>query len=76
MKRRRQEAKPTCEEVHDGGGQGPGDREWNGDLDYGTGELETGGTGEKVWSGIGGLEWGGRLALLDARGEGHVEVLG
>lgn len=52
-----------CEEVHDGGGQGPGDREWNDDSD-GTGQLDLSGTGE--------LGLGGRLALLDA----HVEALG
>ena len=46
MKGRREKAKPTCEEVHGGGGQGPGDREWNGDWECGTGQLEMGGTGE------------------------------
>ena len=67
MKRRRQEAKPTCEEVHDGGGQGQGDRGWNDDWD-GTGELERGGTGE--------LGWDGRLALSDVGEQAHVEALG
>ena len=67
MKRRRQEAKPTCEEVHDGGGQGQGDRGWNDDWD-GTGELERGGTGE--------LGWDGRLALSDVGEQAHVEGLG
>ena len=67
MKQRRQKAKPTCEEVHDGGGQGQGDRGWNDDWD-GTGELGRGGTGE--------LGWDGRLALLDFGEQALVEALG